>query len=159
MGNKTYIFFYLQIHTLGASIEFLSPDDMISLSLEYYQQHLDTSNQASKTPDRRKSDHEDNVDANANINNKNSAKNIDNIGGECKQTDSSSSSDNIQSDKSDIKEEKLRDRRYLNCPAAVSMKHLQKFIRKKYALTTEHKVSCYSVITLRTIFFAVTEYY
>lgn len=33
------------------------------------------------------------------------------------------------------------DRRYLQCPAAVTMSHLQKFVRMKYALTSEHRVS------------------
>jgi len=31
-------------------------------------------------------------------------------------------------------------RRYLQCPAAVSMKHLKKFIRMKYGLGSEHRV-------------------
>jgi hypothetical protein len=32
------------------------------------------------------------------------------------------------------------EKRFLQCPAAVSMKHLQKFIRMKFALTQNHKV-------------------
>lgn len=31
-------------------------------------------------------------------------------------------------------------RRYLQCPAAVSMKHLKKFIRMKYGLRSDHRV-------------------
>lgn len=33
------------------------------------------------------------------------------------------------------------DKRFLQCPAAVSMKHLQKFIRMKFALSQNHKVN------------------
>lgn len=33
------------------------------------------------------------------------------------------------------------DKRYLQCPPAVSMKHLQKFIRMKFGLTGDHRVS------------------
>lgn len=38
------------------------------------------------------------------------------------------------------------DRRYLQCPAAVTMSHLQKFIRMKFGLTPEHKVSLFIII-------------
>lgn len=32
-------------------------------------------------------------------------------------------------------------RRYLQCPAAVTMSHLKKFLRMKYCLSHDHKVS------------------
>lgn len=42
-----------------------------------------------------------------------------------------------------VEKENIRDcdKRFLQCPAAVSMKHLQKFIRMKYGLTGDHRVS------------------
>lgn len=39
------------------------------------------------------------------------------------------------------KENRDCDKRFLKCPAAVSMKHLQKFVRMKYGLTGDHRVS------------------
>ncbi|GFG29258.1 hypothetical protein Cfor_11406, partial [Coptotermes formosanus] len=38
------------------------------------------------------------------------------------------------------KNKQMPHRRYLQCPAAVSMKHLKKFIRMKYGLGSEHRV-------------------
>nr|XP_022908864.1 polycomb group protein Psc-like isoform X1 [Onthophagus taurus] len=89
------------IHNLGQENPFLSPDDSISLSLEYYQRELDTTpiENGTKT----------NVCGGANI------KSIKNSGVKC-------------------------DRRYLQCPAAVQMTHLQKFIRMKFGLKDDHKV-------------------
>ncbi|KAI4454499.1 ring finger domain-containing polycomb group component [Holotrichia oblita] len=123
------------IHTLGDENQFLSPDDSISLSLEYYQQNLDTSSSPKKTEDRRISDSkdysEDSVKSERNVENRESDQKLE------------VSDDKVQSDKSDSKskdEQRLKDRRYLQCPAAVSMTHLQKFIRMKYALSSEHKV-------------------
>lgn len=43
------------------------------------------------------------------------------------------------------------DRRYLQCPAAVTMWHLQKFVRMKYGLTSEHRVSTISNVLLYCI--------
>lgn len=41
------------------------------------------------------------------------------------------------------KENRDCDKRYLQCPAAVSMKHLQKFIRMKFGLTGDHRVTIF----------------
>ncbi|KRT85665.1 zinc finger protein [Oryctes borbonicus] len=124
------------IHTIGDENQFLSPDDSISLSLEFYQQNLDTT-QSQKAMDRRKLDSKDSDSNNFSAVNI-SDRNVDN-----KESDKEDNIDKSQCDKSDSKskeEQKLRDRRYLQCPAAVSMTHLQKFIRMKYALLSEHKV-------------------
>ncbi|GJQ77941.1 hypothetical protein Trydic_g2302 [Trypoxylus dichotomus] len=125
------------VHTIGDENQFLSPDDSISLSLEFYQQNLDTT-QSQKAMDRRKSDSKDNSANNSDLSEVNSDKIID-----AKVSDKTDDVDKSECDKSDSKpkeEQKLRDRRYLQCPAAVSMTHLQKFIRMKYALSSEHKV-------------------
>ncbi|KAK9702390.1 Zinc finger, C3HC4 type (RING finger) [Popillia japonica] len=119
------------IHTLGDENQFLSPDDSISLSLEYYQQNLDTtSSSPKKTEDR--STKSDSISVG------DSVKRDRNVDDKLEVSD-----DKVQSDKNDSKpnkdEQRLRDRRYLQCPAAVSMTHLQKFIRMKYALSSEHK--------------------
>lgn len=49
----------------------------------------------------------------------------------------------VKRDAEDPVECRERCRRYLQCPAAVGMSHLKKFIRMKYGLTDEHRVSGY----------------
>lgn len=39
------------------------------------------------------------------------------------------------------KAEEERNKRFLQCPAAVTMGHIMKFLRMKYALTEGHRVS------------------
>lgn len=99
----------LQISSyVGDKNQFYSPEDSISLSLEYYQACLDKTEIV------------------------NSTKKVTVI------------SDKVNDDvkKTDCAENLLKhDRRYLQCPAAVTMSHLQKFIRMKYGLTSEHRVS------------------
>ncbi|XP_044260353.1 polycomb group protein Psc-like [Tribolium madens] len=102
----------------GSKTQFFGPEDSISLSLEYYQIHLD------KTPvdgTKPKSDKSVSV-----LNNNNS--------------DTVSDKHKLNGTKNGEKECKNGDKRYLQCPAAVSMKHLQKFIRMKFALSQNHKV-------------------
>ncbi|KAL1502520.1 hypothetical protein ABEB36_007652 [Hypothenemus hampei] len=89
---------------IGDKTQFFSQDDLISLSLEYYQAHLDTTVAGDKF---------------------NSAQNSD------KRHNGQIASDKIQTG---------CEKRYLQCPAGVSMKHLQKFLRMKYGLTEDHKV-------------------
>ncbi|XP_065171086.1 LOW QUALITY PROTEIN: polycomb group protein Psc-like [Atheta coriaria] len=90
---------------------FFSPEDPISLSLEFYQLHLD---------DTKELDHK--------------------LSMVCKRTRPEVDLIKKESD-CDKSEKKVKaDRRYLQCPAAVSMSHLQKFLRMKYALSSEHRV-------------------
>lgn len=52
--------------------------------------------------------------------------------------------DNINSVKSSVTQEKEPNpKRYLQCPAAVRMSHLKKFLRMKFALSNEHRVSVF----------------
>ncbi|XP_066257923.1 polycomb group protein Psc-like isoform X1 [Euwallacea similis] len=98
--------------------QYFNQDDLISLSLEYYRPHLDTtdvSNSDSKT--------DLIVSKEPSSNSNNSAKN----------------NGQIPSDNSD-KAETTCDIRYLQCPAGVNMKHLQKFVRMKYGLRVDHRV-------------------
>lgn len=114
--------------------QYFSPDDSISLSLEYYQHHLDTTSEKvdkTETEQLLLTIKESKCDG----------KNENDI-------DKSAIDDNIKEVKcaseivnASVKEERITDRRYLQCAAAVSMSHLQKFLRMKYALSPEHKVS------------------
>lgn len=62
---------------------------------------------------------------------------------QCKDKDADKNVKSVKGDDSqkDGRESKDCDKRYLQCPAAVSMKHLQKFIRMKFGLTGDHRVS------------------
>lgn len=110
------VFLFLQISSyVGDNNQFYSPEDSISLSLEYYQAQLDTTA----------------------VNSTTKVKNSDNKDGE-----SEAKKDVDVSGAGDSDEHLLKnDRRYLQCPAAVTMSHLQKFVRMKFGLTSEHKVS------------------
>lgn len=98
--------------------KFLTSEDPISLSLEYYQHHLDVS------------------DESANNNNNNNNKSVENGVGAYKNNGQNLNGDAVNGD-----QKKDGEKRFLSCPAAVSMKHLQKFVRMKYALTADHRVS------------------
>ncbi|CAH1155546.1 unnamed protein product [Phaedon cochleariae] len=125
---------------VGDKALFLSPDDSVSLSLEYYQAHLDIDKQE-KAPEVLKTpDNSEVVKNNANSTNSDNSqinsleKNVEII---CdKNNKTSDKEDNVK------KEQKSKDcdKRFLRCPAAVSMKHLQKFIRMKFGLTGDHRV-------------------
>lgn len=140
---------------MGDENQYFSPDDSISLSLEYYQHHLDHSqdklekitastNLTDKTDKNVKE-----VETSVNIK-------LDSESG-AKEQDAVANSDDVKDVVEQVKDDSdkcasveidggvkdagpLRDRRYLQCPAAVSMSHLQKFVRMKYALSGEHKV-------------------
>ncbi|XP_017772149.1 PREDICTED: polycomb group protein Psc-like isoform X2 [Nicrophorus vespilloides] len=98
---------------------FYGPDDLIQLSLEYYQLHLDNTNGDSGEVA---------------------------VGGgevlkeEKKKVVATDDGDSNKDVTKCEKDERVRDRRYLRCAAAVSMSHLHKFLRMKYALSPEHKV-------------------
>ncbi|XP_064214442.1 polycomb group protein Psc isoform X2 [Tribolium castaneum] len=102
----------------GSKTQFFGPEDSISLSLEYYQVHLD------KTP----------VEGSKSI--KSSDKSVSVLNN----NNSEAVSDKHKLNGTKNGECKSGDKRYLQCPAAVSMKHLQKFIRMKFALSQNHKV-------------------
>lgn len=133
---------------MGEKNQFLGPDDPISLSLEYYQVHLDDSDEiktrkpllqtttesnteTSKESDSDKTREQTNNNTNcADLNNK-----VDSI------VDKTENSSDNPNDLCVEKDNKDCDKRFLQCPAAVSMTHLQKFIRMKYGLTGDHRVS------------------
>ncbi|XP_044762703.1 protein suppressor 2 of zeste-like isoform X2 [Coccinella septempunctata] len=141
---------------VGEKLDFFSTEDMISLSIEYYQSHLDD------TP----------VDGNEHAV-KNTVLNGDD--GKTKDVKSAGKDDSeirdatqvVNSEKVDLAEVKTEEesdsavkseptgdgkdgepseehrmdgKRYLKCPAAVSMQLLQKFVRMKFGLTLNHRV-------------------
>jgi polycomb group RING finger protein 4 len=98
---------------VGEKSQFFGPEDSISLSLEYYQAHLDA------TPS-------EGVEVSSN---------------RADLVDKSVAGDRHKVNGAKESEPKGEgEKRFLQCPAAVSMKHLQKFIRMKFALTQNHKV-------------------
>ncbi|KAL3271032.1 hypothetical protein HHI36_021532 [Cryptolaemus montrouzieri] len=127
---------------VGDKAEFFSADDMISLSIEYYQAHLDTRS----TKDKVKTVISDKV---VEINSE--SRESSNL-----KIDSCEVSEHLKRDKDESKEngeetgDKCRDeskehnkdddKRYLKCPAAVSMQLLQRFLRMKFGLTADHRV-------------------
>lgn len=142
---------------VGDRNQFLGQDDPISLSLEYYQVHLDTTdvNQKPTPPTQTfltsgesesesveigegpnsekvtQPENSDSAHSNSEINGEQCRDNEAVNFAKCKENDSHS----VETDSKDC------DKRYLQCPAAVSMKHLQKFIRMKFGLTGDHRVS------------------
>lgn len=160
----------------GNKNHFFGPDDSISLSLEYYQVHLDQIANNNKKNDLVVI--KDNIvktemkkeEINVVKDNNNTNTSGDN---KCEQQCSNSNNKvnglllpaprNVMAtgegggdDDGDVKIECLvdddhksvgnnsdrtGDKRFLQCPAAVTTKHLQKFIRMKYALTANHRVS------------------
>ncbi|VEN47616.1 unnamed protein product [Callosobruchus maculatus] len=120
---------------VGDKTQFFSPEDSISLSLEYYQTHLDTTD----VKDRRRhvecpvaSDSSDTYKQKVTAN-------FENDTG-CKEDSSVQISKKLTDSDTQKEGNHDCDKRYLQCPAAVSMKHLQKFIRMKFGLTIDHKV-------------------
>uniref|UniRef100_A0AAR5PH82 RING-type domain-containing protein n=1 Tax=Dendroctonus ponderosae TaxID=77166 RepID=A0AAR5PH82_DENPD len=132
-------------HNVGDKTQYFNQDDLISLSLEYYQAHLDHTN-VLNSKNSTKSESAENkpqlsnpenglikttsnisVDTSSDLkcdSNQTSAKNNGKV------------SDNISTDSVP----KECDIRYLRCPAGINMKHLQKFLRMKYGLTGDHRV-------------------
>lgn len=122
---------------LGDDTHYFSPDDLISLSLEYYQQHLDKTQEKKAKSDNSEERTKFSASESPGKENENAIKNNGALTGVSANV-SCDKTDNVENDGG--KEEKVRDRRYLQCPAAVAMSHLQKFLRMKYALSPEHKV-------------------
>ncbi|XP_028134895.1 protein suppressor 2 of zeste-like [Diabrotica virgifera virgifera] len=115
----------------GDKFQFLSPDDSVSLSLEYYQSHLDTTD----TEEPEKSVLNNSECSKPTNNSENSGSvNIDS------KLENSDSVKNGDQDLCKTDQDSKCDKRFLQCPAAVSMKHLQKFIRMKFGLTGDHRV-------------------
>ncbi|KAJ8956269.1 hypothetical protein NQ318_015005 [Aromia moschata] len=145
---------------VGDKTQFLSPDDSISLSLEYYQAYLDredqrppcvahkdvlqhpefghndTTDSLPKTSDGDQTKKSDSGDLTA-----------DSSDSECAKGKEGARKNNgnlVEGDKESSATEKNEtkdcDKRFLQCPAAVSMKHLQKFVRMKFGLTGDHRV-------------------
>lgn len=104
---------------VGDKTQFFSPDDSISLSLEYYQLHLDTTPLKTRTG-------------------------IESALTKCDTDDKCADGEN--------------EKRFLQCPAAVSITLLQKFIRMKYGLTNGHKVSITNSQRRRTINNTITRF-
>lgn len=115
---------------MGDKTQFFGTEDSISLSLEYYQRHLDGSEDSKSV----KVDESDKNIATQNVNSTNN-NNSEVISAKHKLNGSKNQKDDISLDSKS-------DQRFLQCPAAVAMKHLQKFIRMKFALSVNHKVSC-----------------
>ncbi|KAK9886386.1 hypothetical protein WA026_016658 [Henosepilachna vigintioctopunctata] len=136
---------------VGDKTEFFSPEDMISLSLEYYQAHLDTSsledNKDSVEPVNRRDNQDSEVVINSetdqvktngcdiSVESKVNAENDSEI-----EKNSERSSDKVNSDEQHKENKNDVGKRYLKCPAAVSMQLLQKFLRMKFGLTVDHRV-------------------
>ena len=126
---------------VGDKSQFFGPEDSISLSLEYYQVHLDSTPLDTKPRPAPAAPNPAEVqDTSASVLNNN---NSDSVGDKHRPKDAKSDKDGEQECKSD--------KRFLQCPAAVSMRHLQKFIRMKFALTQHHKVRLYP----RSVFSAI----
>lgn len=152
---------------------YFSPDDSISLSVEYYRPDLvleseknQSENDASETCSKLTSNADLYIDSdfklkfrNKDINSvvSNTEKRTENCdlsesikddlnanASEAKTTEpilKNNSGDNINSVKSSVPQEKeVNPKRYLQCPAAVRMSHLKKFLRMKFALSNEHRV-------------------
>lgn len=158
--------FYKQVlSTCGDQNQYLSPDDAISLSLEYYQSHLDTTDET-KPSDTKSTNFQDtletksdekpsdlnnsaNLSADKTQNCDNNSNNIDNASVNSENNDQTKNENGEEDKHNKFKSEnangsldtKRGDRRYLQCPAAVTMSLLQKFLRMKYALSAEHRVS------------------
>ena len=121
------------VNLSGDQQQFLSPDDSISLSLEYYQSHLD------RTSEKRTPAKED-----AEKGGEDAARNNGQRVG-CDEKDSERVAGETQGEKSarvsDEKDSEPVDRRFLRCSAAVTVTHIQRFLLAKYTLSSEHKVS------------------
>lgn len=121
--------------------QYFSPDDTISLSLEYYQHHLDhpsrrrSSSASSPTKPPPKPDVTDSKDA---TEKDSELQNGDSVRSEETRIENGSCGEGETKSEDDVRK---TERRYLQCPAAVTMSHLQKFLRMKHALSSEHKVS------------------
>lgn len=132
---------------VGDRNQFFGPEDSISLSLEYYQAHLDLTDvdEKQKTSDVDTSPRDDS----AHTQNKQKTETPDltdiNSDSDCtkdrEQTCKNSDDDSEKSERDAKSAGKECDKRFLQCPPAVSMKHLQKFIRMKFGLTGDHRVS------------------
>lgn len=126
----------------------------MSLSLEYYQLHLDNTtieDDTSKTLLTINDNINKNILCENGINKRTIATTGENESNDCihKKNGSKLSccSDNCVNCVKDQCVNKESDKRFLQCPAAVSIKLLQKFIRMKYGLTDGHKVSiCYKIL-------------
>lgn len=121
--------------------------------MEFYQQHLDNA-PTLKPAHRRNSECSDGNNENNANNNSDDRNESENVADSDKKTTEDADVYKVQSDNKidvvKVTDERARDRRYLQCPAAVSMTHLQKFIRMKYALSSEHKVR--SIVNIEILF-------
>lgn len=117
----------------GEKLIFFNPDDSISLSLEYYQIHLDKTAENEKIKSRAiLNGGGSNSDVKLESSDNSTDKNGDNKS-DCDKKSATSISTTTTTNKTG-------DKRFLQCPAAVTMRHLQKFVRMKYGLTSDHKV-------------------
>ncbi|KAF7264998.1 hypothetical protein GWI33_021757, partial [Rhynchophorus ferrugineus] len=124
---------------VGDRNQYFSAEDLISLSIEYYQSHLDNSDVESKTKPVFGELMVQKTDVKSDDNVSTSVRNEDNG---CTTKDAGLD-DNEQSNvnsNGQITNDVIGDKRYLQCPAGVNMKHLQKFMRKKHGLTDDHRV-------------------
>ncbi|XP_018570886.1 polycomb group protein Psc-like [Anoplophora glabripennis] len=131
---------------VGDKTQFFGPEDSISLSLEYYQAHLDSTDaeEKSKPPllssdsdtSSNNSSQSDGVQTQNKIKTEKPDLTNVNSDSDCTKDKEQNDGGNSVSDR-DVRE---CDKRFLQCPPAVSMKHLQKFIRMKFGLTGDHRV-------------------
>lgn len=136
---QTYIgvILFQALSNIGDPNLFFSPDDSISLSLEYYQQKTEeTESETNNSESTEKDNKSDEV--NSAVSNETK----DTVTKELLPVTGTITGDSGDTDNSGIY------RRYLQCPAAVTMAHIMKFLRMKYALTEEHRVS----VSLYSIF-------
>nr|XP_023023446.1 uncharacterized protein LOC111511646 [Leptinotarsa decemlineata] len=130
---------------IGDKAQFLSPDDSISLSLEYYQSHLDTTDKEDKPSAARSSNINESELKQTDISENSDKSKTDltneaNKTSECVKDDVVTGSDKESTVNGEKQTSRDCDKRFLQCPAAVSMKHLQKFVKMKYGLTGDHRV-------------------
>ncbi|KAF5278005.1 hypothetical protein FQA39_LY18421 [Lamprigera yunnana] len=123
------------LSTCGDQNQYLAPEDPISLSLEYYKPQLDQT-----LSDTKSTNNEDSTKAKGDENSISDLNNSANLSGEKTQSCDTNDNNTNNKDFDEFMDKKKCDRRYLQCPAAVTMSLLQKFTRMKHALSTEHRV-------------------
>lgn len=119
--------------------QYFGPDDSISLSLEYYQHHLDSTGEEPAKSLKQEAGSDEEEPKKKSTETSTIKPNLLSTLSNCSNSDDKDAKVPCDIEFS-VKDERGRDRRYLQCPAAVSMSHLQKFLRMKYALSLEHKV-------------------
>ncbi|CAL8096019.1 unnamed protein product [Orchesella dallaii] len=120
----------------------LSLDDVVSLSVEYFRSDESSSVPGSKGTDTNGKQSQQQVSASQNqqTQQQHQKSNVKSNNVSSASGDTTSSVNATISDVSTDNSEQANDRRYLQCPAAVSVGLLKKFIRMKYGLSDDYRV-------------------